>query len=170
MKFLKGKSDASPPKIIVSLETDLGETKLWTFSQSFRIGRRPECDVCIQNDCVSRTHAEVVFEQGEWILQDLESANGLFVGSERKQHVPITDRMTVRLGNIGPKLMFSLEKAPTKTAAPIGTETTIAQYINRYFEPAKIDVEFGAHTMFVRQAFQKVQTRQKKKYWMIIAA
>src|SRR3974390_3792477 len=105
--FLKIKSSAPPPKVIVSFETGLGETKQWTFSQAFKIGRRPESDVCIQDDCVSRTHAEVVYEEGEWRLRDLQSANGVFVETERKEIVPITDSVTVRLGNVGPELTIS---------------------------------------------------------------
>ena len=167
--FLKGKSEASGPKVVVSIETALGETKQWTFSQAFNIGRRAESDVCIQDDCVSRTHAEVSYEEGQWRLRDLQSANGVFVGDERKEVVPITDSVTVRLGNGGPKVTLSLEKPASTTVSQIGTETTIARYIDHYFEPAKKDEEFGAHTMFVRQAFEKVQTREKKKYWLIIA-
>ncbi|HEY6946101.1 MAG TPA: FHA domain-containing protein [Candidatus Acidoferrum sp.] len=167
---MKSKPEISPPKITVSLESGSGETKLFTFSQPFRIGRLPDCELCIPENCVSRTHAEVVFEDGEWLLRDLNSANGVYVNGELAQTVPITDSVTVRLGNVGPKLAFSVEKPPVKTAGSVGTETTIAEYINRYFEPAKKDVNFGTHTMFVRQAFAKVQTKQKKKYWMIIAA
>ena len=170
MTFLKSKSEVSPPKITVSLEAGSGETKLFTFSQSFRIGRLPDCEVCIPENCVSRTHAEVVFEDGEWRLRDLKSANGIYLNGELVQSLSITDNATVRLGNVGPILTFSLEKPRSKNAASTGTDTTIADYINRYFEPAKKDMHFGTHTMFVRQAFEKVQTRQKKKYWMIIAA
>ena len=119
---------------------------------------------------MSRTHAEVVFEDGEWRLRDLTSANGIYVNGELTESLSITDDVTVRLGNVGPKLTFSLEKPAVKTSASPGTEATIAEYINRYFEPAKKDAQFGTHTMFVRQAFAKVQTKQKKQYWMIIAA
>ena len=168
MRFLKGKSEVSRPEITVSFEAGPGETKVLAFSQPFRIGRLPDCEVCIPENCVSRTHAEVAFEDGEWRLRDLKSANGVYVNGELAQSVSITDDVTVRLGNVGPELKFSLETRPVRTSASVGTETTIAEYINRYFAPAKKDVNFGAHTMFVRQAFQKVQTKQKTKYWMII--
>jgi len=168
MKIWKGKSEVGPPKITVSLEAGSGETKLLTFNQSFRIGRLPGCEVCIPENCVSRTHAEVVFEDGEWRLRDLNSANGIYVNGEPTQSVAITDNAIVRLGNAGPVLIFRVEKPKDIAAASPGTEKTIAEYINRYFAPAKKDMNFGAHTMFVRQAFRKVQTKQKTKYWMII--
>jgi membrane-bound lytic murein transglycosylase D len=170
MRFWKSKSEVSPPKITVSLQSGPDETKLFTFTQPFRIGRRHDCEVCIQEDCVSRIHAEVVFEDGEWRLRDLKSANGIYVDGELTPSLSITDNATVSLGNGGPKLTFSLEKPRSRTAASPGADTKITEYINRYFEPAKKDADFGAHTMFVRQAFERVQTKQKKKYGMIIAA
>src|SRR6266852_2532960 len=134
MTFLKSKSEVSPPKITVSLEAGSGETKLFTFSQSFRIGRLPDCEVCIPENCVSRTHAEVVFEEGEWRLRDLKSANGTYVKGELIQSLSITDNATVRLGNVGPILTFSLEEPRTRSATSTETDTTIAALINRYFE------------------------------------
>ena len=40
------------------------------------IGRHPSCDVVVSGDTVSRWHARLIFRDGGWILQDLESTNG----------------------------------------------------------------------------------------------
>lgn len=40
------------------------------------IGRHPRCDVVIDNETVSRRHAQLTFRDGGWILQDLRSTNG----------------------------------------------------------------------------------------------
>ena len=40
------------------------------------IGRHPSCDVVLDADTVSRRHARLVFRDGSWILQDLDSTNG----------------------------------------------------------------------------------------------
>jgi len=169
VSFLKGKSVVSAPKLTVSVESGLSETKVWTFSQSFCIGRRADCGLSIQDECVSRRHAEVIFENGAWHLRDLRSANGIYVDGEPRERLTITDHATIRLGNVGPRLTFSVEKSPTKTVGAIGADTTIAQYINHYFAPVGEHAQFGVHTMFVRQAFEKVQTKQRKKYWVIIS-
>ncbi|MBV9366925.1 MAG: FHA domain-containing protein [Solirubrobacterales bacterium] len=40
------------------------------------IGRHPGCDVVLRADTVSRRHARLVFRDGSWIVQDLDSTNG----------------------------------------------------------------------------------------------
>ena len=40
------------------------------------IGRHPECDVIVPDVTVSRQHARLIFRDGGWILQDLDSTNG----------------------------------------------------------------------------------------------
>lgn len=48
----------------------------WTLS----IGRRDDSDVCLRNDTfVSRQHAYLYWEEGNWWLQDCQSTNGTFV-------------------------------------------------------------------------------------------
>jgi len=43
-------------------------------------GRRPDCDIHIDHDTVSRTHAEFIrLEDGAWELRDLGSTNGIEV-------------------------------------------------------------------------------------------
>ncbi len=43
------------------------------------VGRHHDCDVVISNLSVSRRHARLVFRDGSWIIQDLESTNGTTV-------------------------------------------------------------------------------------------
>ncbi len=47
------------------------------------IGRHPDCDVVLAGPAVSRRHARLVFRDGAWILQDLDSTNGTLVNSAR---------------------------------------------------------------------------------------
>ena len=46
---------------------------------SFRIGRAEDAQFRIQNEYVSRYHAEVSFEGNQWHVRDLGSSNGIFV-------------------------------------------------------------------------------------------
>ena len=45
------------------------------------IGRHPECDVIIDDGSVSRRHAQIVNDHGDFFLQDLESRNGTFLNN-----------------------------------------------------------------------------------------
>lgn len=46
------------------------------------VGRDPEADVVIDNASVSRRHVEIRREEGGWVVEDLGSSNGTFVGGE----------------------------------------------------------------------------------------
>jgi FHA domain len=57
----------------------------WTGSEDeLIIGRHHSCDVVLTDPTVSRRHARLVFRDGGWIVQDLESTNGTRVNG---QHV-----------------------------------------------------------------------------------
>jgi hypothetical protein len=46
------------------------------------IGRHPSCDIVVAADTVSRRHARLLFRDGGWILQDLDSTNGTRLNGE----------------------------------------------------------------------------------------
>src|SRR4051794_7231519 len=79
------------------------------FSSSFRIGRAEDCGFRVQNEYVSRYQAQVVYENGRWLVRDLNSSNGLYIGDERVKEVPVTDTATIRLGVAGPEVSFTVE-------------------------------------------------------------
>lgn len=43
------------------------------------MGRHHGCDVVFDDLSVSRRHARLVFRDGSWVVQDLESTNGTIV-------------------------------------------------------------------------------------------
>jgi pSer/pThr/pTyr-binding forkhead associated (FHA) protein len=47
------------------------------------IGRHCDCDLVLSELTVSRRHARLIFRDGRWILQDLESTNGTIVNGCR---------------------------------------------------------------------------------------
>lgn len=52
-------------------------------SRMIRIGRLQECDLSIPSPLVSRNHADLLYENGKLLLQDLNSTNGTFVNGRR---------------------------------------------------------------------------------------
>ncbi|MFI4977271.1 MAG: FHA domain-containing protein [Solirubrobacterales bacterium] len=52
----------------------------WSGAQDdLLIGRGSGCDIALRNCTVSRRHARLIFRDGGWIIQDLESMNGITV-------------------------------------------------------------------------------------------
>jgi FHA domain len=66
------RGSAEPP-VLLALDWSGGG------AERLLIGRHPECDVVLSRPRVSRRHARLVFRDGGWIVQDLDSTNGTTV-------------------------------------------------------------------------------------------
>ncbi|RME04730.1 MAG: FHA domain-containing protein, partial [Planctomycetota bacterium] len=56
------------------------------------IGRHKSCDIAIPEKSVSSQHAKIFVQEGEMILEDLNSANGVFVnGRKIKQRIQLKE-------------------------------------------------------------------------------
>ena len=75
-----------------------------------RIGRRPGADVALDDATVSRRHALVVERDGESIIADDRSRNGLFVNGRRVLQAPLHNGDEIQLGAL---VMRFLEVQPT---------------------------------------------------------
>jgi anti-sigma B factor antagonist len=49
----------------------------------YGIGRLADNEICLEDNALSRLHARIFFEGGEFILEDLNSANGTFLADAR---------------------------------------------------------------------------------------
>jgi membrane-bound lytic murein transglycosylase D len=159
------------PAIKVTAEVSPGAWQSYRFEKAFKIGRLKDCEISLDNSYVSRAHAEVAFEDGRWSIRDLASANGIYLQGERMPSVPIAGLTIVRLGMEGPELKFEVEKVlppapPAKTLH--GKDPALAHYIDHYFAKPDADQPAGEHTMFIRQAFAHVETKQKRRFGLVI--
>ncbi len=170
------RSSPSAPLLRVSVEATPGVREDFEFRDSFIIGRVEECGLCIKNEYVSRNHAEVAFENGQWWLRDLNSSNGVFIDGQRVQLTPVNLATTFRLGIQGPTVSLAVEQPRTAAPAPLpvpsaapSDATMVSRYVDHYFSKASGDQPVGEHTMLVRQAFSRVQKKEKRKYGWIMA-
>jgi len=157
------------PLLTISVDLAPGDRRTFQFRRSFRIGRMEDCEVYLDNDFVSRYHAEIAFENGRWWVRDLGSSNGIYIGNKRVESAPVNQTATIRLGIYGPEVLLAIEQ-PLLESPQAGSQTVLARYVDHYFGKSAIDEPVGQHTLYVRQAFAQVQTKQKRKYGKIIAA
>ena len=174
----------SPPLLRVSVGTTPEDRRNFHFLKAFRIGRVEDCEVCIKNEYVSRAHAEVVFENGQWWVRDLNSSNGIFVDGQLVQTAAIGALTIVRLGIAGPEVYLGVkpvppepklpepkppEPKPPAPKTPGGPDANMARYMERYFGNLAPGEPVGEHTAMVRMAFKQVQNKQKRRYGKIMA-
>jgi hypothetical protein len=62
------------------------------------IGRGSGCDIALGEDTVSRRHARLLFRDGTWIIQDLESTNGTTVNGRQVGRCQLRPGDRLRLG------------------------------------------------------------------------
>lgn len=63
------------------------------------IGRHSRADVRLAFPEVSRRHARVVFENGQWRITDLDSLNGVWINGERMLDAVLYDADRIRIGS-----------------------------------------------------------------------
>ena len=72
------------------------------------IGRSTECDIQLGVQNVSRNHARVVFHNEEYLIEDLESTNGVFVNGIKVVKCVLRNNDQIEIGGV--KLVFNEEK------------------------------------------------------------
>jgi pSer/pThr/pTyr-binding forkhead associated (FHA) protein len=71
------------------------------------LGRREECTVCLPGNTVSRRHAQIRYENGQYFLSDLNSTNGTLLNGEATVgEEQLRDRDEISVGVY--KLIFRL--------------------------------------------------------------
>src|SRR5579859_536697 len=120
---LRAEAAASgPPDLEVRSRRSVHEMKPGT---TYSIGRDPKSDIVMTDSRVSWRHAVVRVDGGGWILEDLGSTNGTFVGLQRLDRIELDSECVVRLGNPddGPILRCAPVAPPQPEHA--GTELSV---------------------------------------------
>jgi ABC transport system ATP-binding/permease protein len=91
---------------------------------AYTIGRDPESDIVVDEPRVSWRHAVLRIEGSSWLLEDLGSTNGIFLGAQRVRRMEITKDCVLRLGHPddGQRLWCSVVSPrpdPTALASPL---------------------------------------------------
>lgn len=76
----------------------------------FVIGRGNECDLVLNGKGISRKHVEIVFQSGRFVVNDLDSLNGLKVNGYKVARVILEEGDSIKLGEINLVFTSSREK------------------------------------------------------------
>jgi ABC-type multidrug transport system ATPase subunit/ABC-type transport system involved in multi-copper enzyme maturation permease subunit len=110
---------SNTPALVVRTQ---GSDRSLEAGPSYSIGRNPESDIVINEARVSWRHAVLRLEGSTWLLEDVGSTNGTFLGAQRVHRVEITKDCVLRLGHPddGQRLWCSVV-APPKDATAIAS-------------------------------------------------
>jgi pSer/pThr/pTyr-binding forkhead associated (FHA) protein len=89
---------AAPPQLL--LTTPHGKRRLVTLAgRRALIGRRPDNDIVLDSELVSRHHAALVREGRVVTLTDLASRNGTFVNGRKVEKHVLANRDVIEIGD-----------------------------------------------------------------------
>lgn len=93
--FLKKKVNSHNKNSLILL-TSNGETLINSKTDVF-LGRDPaECDIVIKNNNVGKKHMHIIFSDGKWFAEDLNSTNGTWINGEK---IPSLQPMVLNSGD-----------------------------------------------------------------------
>jgi len=84
----------------------------------FTIGRSDDCEAIVPDFRVSRLHARIVQEAGEYLIVDADSRHGTFLNGERVERALLKNGDEITLGAPGVKLVFA-EDEPASSATNV---------------------------------------------------
>jgi len=94
------------------------------------LGRHPDCDVVLDAASVSRQHAQILREDGQYYIEDLHSRNGTFVNGRQiqgRQLLEDGDRLKICDLSFA---FFLNEPSDRMPAAPTADETSMAMMVD----------------------------------------
>lgn len=68
-------------------------------SATITVGRDESCEICLNEDSISRRHASIESRRGQFFLKDLGSTNGTFQNEQRIEEVALQPGDRIRFGN-----------------------------------------------------------------------
>jgi ABC-type multidrug transport system ATPase subunit len=117
-------SSSAAPALLVRAE---GLARTLRAGPSYRVGRDPQSDIVVDEPMVSWRHAILRLENDQWLLEDVGSTNGTFLGTQRVQRIEITRDCEVRLGHPdrGPAVSCSIAAGPDGRPVARGSGTVL---------------------------------------------
>jgi membrane-bound lytic murein transglycosylase D len=156
------------PPIMVKSGKSAGGEKTWRFAHSFILGRKGECDISVEDMVVSSHHASIVWQEGQWWIEDNGSKNGTYLDGQKIRRAALPHVCKVQLGHNGP--ILNLEILPPDTLLSPNDEPAkgeVTMLTDHYFANRSPET-MGKQTRLFHHAFQRVEKKHKKRYQFII--
>ncbi len=122
----------------------------------FHIGRQPESHLILRDSRVSRTHARILVEGGEYVLEDCSSRHGTFVNGKRITRHRLKSSDKIEFGSQDSyQLMFALDGAELKRLIDAGGGGRQGGAPRSGRQPGKVARHSGPGTDTARLVFHR---------------
>ncbi|MFQ5628565.1 MAG: SpoIIE family protein phosphatase [bacterium] len=74
------------------------DNTIYMFAQEYVIGRDQSCEICFDDNAVSRKHARLHFDGSSFIVEDLKSKNGILVNGEKVKQAKLANLDWIQIG------------------------------------------------------------------------
>ena len=82
----------------LALEEEWIRKSVYPLSGTVTIGRGTDNTITLSHPTVSRSHAKIKYNEGIWIVEDMGSANGIFVDDNRVENAVLEPGKTYHIG------------------------------------------------------------------------
>lgn len=106
---------ADPPLLVV-IPPDGNRREVPITSSPFRIGRRPDCELVLHHDAISREHALVLTVGERYYLKDHASKHGVYVNGDKIDVRALQSNDLIQLGVAPYQLVFTRRSPETDLA------------------------------------------------------
>ncbi|MDR0703946.1 MAG: FHA domain-containing protein, partial [Planctomycetaceae bacterium] len=132
----------TPPTLMASLQTRdssmIGNKIFPINTDSARIGRYADCDICLDHNGVSREHARLIREKNVYYIEDLKSRNGTFLNDQQ-----VTGKIRLHEGDLlrfcDVELIFSFDN--TNFADQDSSIQSVSDQSRAYVDDSEIGAE-----------------------------
>jgi pSer/pThr/pTyr-binding forkhead associated (FHA) protein len=100
---------------------DAGTANSAIFTEEFLMGRANDCRVRFYDPLVSRKHARIYHQDGDWRIEDLGSRNGTLVDEVQIDQGVLPGRCQLRLNEVGPLLRIELVPPGAETRSAVAS-------------------------------------------------
>jgi Nif-specific regulatory protein len=117
------------------------------------VGRYRNNQLVLEEDQVSRFHAEITFDQGQWHIRDNDSVNGTYVDGQRIRGTALKHGQVIRIGPVQLRFECVGEPKPNEATTPPISEQPEATLTSSLLDdtPFQLD-EFNALCRFMADA------------------
>src|SRR6187399_3152371 len=92
---------------------------------TLELGRQANASICLESQAVSRQHARILYDDGEYFVEDLNSSNGTYVNGKRiSGRTRFSERDTLQVG----PYVFGIRQSATPT--PSESDLVIRAQVN----------------------------------------